>query len=98
LQFLITSRSVTKGSDFVTISWNYFHTHWKTSLVGGDPEAAATESDKYHITYHNNYWRDLSTRTPALRFSTAHVFNNFYEDISAVSFSYSCWREKATDI
>jgi pectate lyase len=74
---------VTKGSDFVTVSWNYFHTHWKTSLVGGDPEAAATESGKYHITYHHNYWRDLSTRTPALRFSTAHVFNNYYQDISA---------------
>jgi hypothetical protein len=47
------------------------------SLVGGDPEAAATESGKYHLTYHN-YWRDISTRVPALRFSTARVFNNYY--------------------
>ncbi|KAI5777731.1 polysaccharide lyase family 1 protein [Geopyxis carbonaria] len=74
---------ITKGSDFVTISWNYFHTHWKTSLVGGDPEAQATEGKNYHLTYHHNRWRDLSTRTPAIRFGKAHVFNNFYKDISA---------------
>ncbi|KAF8253236.1 pectin lyase-like protein [Wilcoxina mikolae CBS 423.85] len=74
---------VTRGCDYVTVSWNYFHSHWKTSLVGGDPTQRAEEEGKYHITFHHNYWRDLSTRTPALRFSDAHIFNNYYEDITA---------------
>ncbi len=75
--------SITKGSDHATISWNYFHTHWKASLVGGDDKAMATEGTKYHVTYHHNYWRDLSTRTPAIRFGQAHVFNNLFQNISA---------------
>jgi pectate lyase len=28
---------VTRGCDYMILSWNYFHSHWKTSLVGGDP-------------------------------------------------------------
>jgi pectate lyase len=73
----------TKGSDFITVSWTYFHHHWKVSLVGGDPAAKAIEGDKYHMTYHHNYFYDVSTRTPALRFGQAHVFNNYFYNITA---------------
>ncbi|KAI5841574.1 polysaccharide lyase family 1 protein [Morchella snyderi] len=71
---------VTSGSDYVTLSYNYFHAHFKTSLVGGSPDAT---DETYHITYHHNFWENLSTRTPALRFSFAHVYNNYYKDIFA---------------
>jgi pectate lyase len=73
----------TKGSDFITVSWTYFHHHWKVSLVGGDPAAKAWEGDKYHLTYHHNYFYDVSTRTPAIRFGQAHVFNNLFYNITA---------------
>lgn len=73
----------TKGSDWITVSWTYFHNHWKVSLVGGDPLAKAWEGDKYHLTYHHNYFNDVSTRTPAIRFGQAHVFNNYFYNITA---------------
>lgn len=47
---------ITRGSDWVTVSWNVFRDHWKTSLVGGEPDARDVEGDKYHITYHHNHW------------------------------------------
>ncbi|KAL0633748.1 hypothetical protein Q9L58_007352 [Maublancomyces gigas] len=58
---------VTNGADYA-------------SLVGGNPDA---KGETYHITYHHNFWENVSTRTPALRFSIAHVFNNYYKDVFA---------------
>ncbi|ESK95868.1 pectate lyase a [Moniliophthora roreri MCA 2997] len=29
---------ITHASDYVTVSYNYFHDHYKSSLVGGDPD------------------------------------------------------------
>ncbi|RPB02554.1 pectin lyase-like protein [Choiromyces venosus 120613-1] len=71
---------VTLGSSYVTISYNYFHHHYKAPLVGGDP---AFTHEHYFITYHHNWFRNISTHTPALRFSEAHVYNNYYADIFA---------------
>ena len=34
------------------------------------------------ITYANNYWKDVNSRAPLLRFGTAHVYNSYYENLS----------------
>ena len=67
------------GSDFVTVSHTYFHDHWKTSLVGHSDSNAAQDKGKLRITYANNYWKDLGSRTPLIRFGTAHIFNSYYQ-------------------
>ncbi|KAJ6501341.1 polysaccharide lyase family 1 protein [Mycena vulgaris] len=72
---------VNHASDFITVSWNFFHDHFKSSLVGGDPENGSEDTGHFHITYHHNYWKNVHTRTPALRFSHAHVYNNYYENL-----------------
>ncbi|EEB93937.1 hypothetical protein MPER_07340, partial [Moniliophthora perniciosa FA553] len=36
---------------------------------------------KYHLTYHHNHWKNVHTRTPAMRFGHVHVYNNFMENV-----------------
>ncbi|KAH7254524.1 hypothetical protein FSOLCH5_011438 [Fusarium solani] len=67
---------IIRASDFITVSWNHFHDHWKSSLVGNDATFRDLDFGHLHVTYHHNYWRNMGTRGPAGRF----VYNNLYED------------------
>ncbi|KAH7002387.1 pectate lyase [Ilyonectria destructans] len=71
---------IIRASDWVTVSWNYFHDHWKSSLVGNDDTLRGTDFGHLHVTYHHNYWRNEGTRGPAGRFGHQHIYNNLYED------------------
>ncbi|KAF2003568.1 polysaccharide lyase family 1 protein [Amniculicola lignicola CBS 123094] len=71
---------IVRGSDWVTVSWNYFHDHWKSSLVGNSDVLRSVDQGHLHITYHHNYWRNEGTRGNAGRFGHQHLFNNFYKD------------------
>ncbi|KAG7089918.1 hypothetical protein E1B28_011551 [Marasmius oreades] len=57
---------ITHASDYVTVSYNYFHDHYKSSLVGGDPNGGKEDTGKYHLTYHHNHWKNVHTRTPGV--------------------------------
>jgi len=61
----------------VTVSYNYLHDSWKTSLWG------ASDNDEHHrtVTFHHNYWKDFNSRGPLYRFGELHVFNNYYDNI-----------------
>lgn len=71
---------IVHASDYITVSWNYLHDHWKSSLVGNDPDNGDEDSGHLHVTYHHNYWKNEGTRGPAGRFGHQHVYNNYYED------------------
>ncbi|KAH7143569.1 polysaccharide lyase family 1 protein [Dactylonectria macrodidyma] len=71
---------IIRASDWVTVSWNYFHDHWKSSLVGNDATLRDIDFGHLHVTYHHNYWYNEGTRGPAGRFGHQHIYNNFYED------------------
>ncbi|KAF2715492.1 polysaccharide lyase family 1 protein [Pleomassaria siparia CBS 279.74] len=71
---------IVRASDWITVSWNYFHDHWKSSLLGNSDAIRDVDTGHLHITYHHNYWRNEGTRGPAGRFGHQHVFNNLYED------------------
>jgi len=72
---------VKHAADFITISWNKFHTHYKTSLVGHSDSNGGEDRGKLQITYHNNWFYDVGSRLPSLRFGTAHIYNNVYERV-----------------
>ncbi|KAF8640244.1 hypothetical protein AX16_010139 [Volvariella volvacea WC 439] len=74
---------LTHAVDWVTVSWNYFHDHYKCSLIGHDAGNAAEDTGKFHITYHHNRWNNIHTRTPAMRFSRVHSYNNLFDNIIA---------------
>ncbi|KAK5654294.1 hypothetical protein OQA88_7471 [Cercophora sp. LCS_1] len=71
---------IIRASDYITVSWNYFHDHWKSSLVGNDAAFRDLDFGHLHVTYHHNYWKNEGTRGPAGRFGHQHVYNNLYED------------------
>ncbi|KAF4444273.1 pectate lyase [Fusarium austroafricanum] len=66
------------AADFVTISYTYFHDHSKGSLVGHSDKNSAEDVGKLRVTYANNYWSNIKSRGPLLRFGTAHIFNQYY--------------------
>ncbi|KAL5314470.1 hypothetical protein ACEPPN_017110 [Leptodophora sp. 'Broadleaf-Isolate-01'] len=71
---------VIRASDWITISWNYFHDHYKASLVGNNDQFRSIDFGHLHLTYHHNYWRNLGTRGNAGRFGHQHLYNNYYKD------------------
>jgi pectate lyase len=73
---------ITHAGDFVTISNTYFHDHWKCSLVGHSDNNGAEDKGHLRVTYHNNYWSNINSRGPSLRFGTGHIFNNYYDKVS----------------
>jgi len=72
---------ISHASDFVTVSWNKFSDHWKGSLVGHSDNNAGQDTGKLKVTYHHNLWSNVNSRTPSLRFGTAHVYNSYYTNI-----------------
>ncbi|KAH6691483.1 pectate lyase [Plectosphaerella plurivora] len=70
---------IIRASDWITVSWNKFHDHWKSSLVGNDATFRELDFGKFHVTYHHNHWYNMGTRGPAARFGSTHIYNNFYE-------------------
>ena len=70
-----------RGSDFITISWNKFHDHFKGSLIGHSDNNGSQDEGTLHVTYHHNYWNNVNSRCPSIRFGTAHIFSSCYENI-----------------
>ncbi|MFF8452412.1 polysaccharide lyase family 1 protein [Streptomyces leeuwenhoekii] len=74
---------IKRGSDFVTVSWNRFHDHDKTLLLGHDDDNAAQDRGRLRVTYHHNYFDASDQRNPRVRFAEpVHVYNNYYRDNS----------------
>ncbi len=72
---------VTHGADFITVSWNVFHDHFKNSLVGNSENTGDEDAGHLRITYHHNFFNEVDGRNPSIRFGTGHVYNNYYLDI-----------------
>jgi pectate lyase len=66
--------------DYVTVSWNYLHDHYKASLVGHSDSNKTEDTGKLHVTYDHNYFKNINSRTPSLRFGTGHVYDNYFEN------------------
>ncbi|KAI8623775.1 polysaccharide lyase family 1 protein [Xylariaceae sp. FL1651] len=68
------------ASDDITVSWNKFHDHWKGSLVGHSDSNGDEDTGHLHITYHHNYWNNVNSRLPSLRFGTGHIYSSCFEN------------------
>jgi pectate lyase len=71
---------ITNGADFVTVSWNQFTEHFKTSLVGSS-DTSTQDPGHLAVTYHHNSFIRSGGRNPSIRFGIGHVFDNYYRDI-----------------
>jgi pectate lyase len=73
---------VTHAADFVTLSNSYLHDHYKVSLIGHSDSNGDEDTGHLTVTYANNHWENVSSRTPSVRFGTAHIYNSLYEGVS----------------
>jgi pectate lyase len=71
---------IKRRSTFVTVSWNHFHHHSKSTLVGHS-DSWTQDVGYLKVTYHHNYFDGTDQRHPRVRFGDpVHVYNNFYRD------------------
>ncbi|QIJ66888.1 pectate lyase, partial [Streptomyces sp. JB150] len=69
---------IKRESDYVTVSWNHFHDHSKTCLLGHSDSYTA-DRGKLRVTYHHNFFDGTDQRHPRVRFAEpVHVYNNYY--------------------
>ncbi|KAI9047022.1 hypothetical protein LZ554_009096 [Drepanopeziza brunnea f. sp. 'monogermtubi'] len=68
---------VTHASDYVTISNTYLHDHYKASLVGHSDSNGAEDTGHLIVTYANNFFENINSRGPSVRFGTAHIYNHY---------------------
>lgn len=79
---------VTHAAAYVTISWNHFYNHDKTSLSGNSDNLSTDTQMK--VTYHHNYFDSTGQRHPRVRFGKVHVFNNYYRKNTLYGVSSNC--------
>jgi pectate lyase len=69
---------ITHNSSNVTISWTFFHDHWKSNLIG------SSDSDNFdrRTTFHHNMYQNIASRTPSYRFGNGHVYNTYFTGLT----------------
>ncbi|MBN1311605.1 MAG: cellulose binding domain-containing protein [Anaerolineae bacterium] len=78
---------ITHACDYITVSWNVFHTHYKASLIGNSDDNASEDQGHFLVTYHHNYFYDVNSRLPSNRFGRVHVYNNYYRNVATSAIS-----------
>ncbi|KAF9633251.1 putative pectate lyase a protein [Lasiodiplodia theobromae] len=73
---------VTHAADYITLSNNYLHDHYKASLVGHSDSNGSEDKGHLTVTYVGNHFSNLNSRGPSYRFGTGHILNNLYSDVS----------------
>jgi len=80
------SLDITKGTDYITVSWCKFYystrhspSHEYVNLIASSDD---DDGSQYHVTFHHNWYGTYSLeRMPSVRFGRVHVFNNYYDCI-----------------
>jgi len=78
---------ITQQSNHVTVSWNHFRRHDKTTLVGSS-DGQALDAGKLKVSFHHNLWEQLKERTPRVRYGEVHVYNNLFVGRSDVDYAF----------
>jgi pectate lyase len=65
------------GTRYVTLSYSILRNSGRGGLVGSSDSDLANGP----ITYHHNLYQNIDSRTPLLRGATAHIYNNYYENL-----------------
>lgn len=79
------SIDITRGADFITVSWCKFHyspqprgvvDHEFVNLIASSDDDVGF----YRVTFHHNWYGPYCReRMPSVRFGRVHVFNNYYD-------------------
>lgn len=73
---------ITHACDFVTVSNSYIHDHYKASLIGHSDNNESEDTGHLRVTFFNNYWKNINSRAPSLRFGTGHIFDSLFVNVN----------------
>lgn len=79
---------ITHQSNWVTVSWNHFRDHDKTTLVGGS-DAHVQDAGTLKTTFHHNWYQRTKERTPRVRYGDVHVYNNLFDGSADGGYPYA---------
>lgn len=79
---------VTRGSKYVTISYNRFFNHDKNVLIGHSDSETGDVDMK--VTLHHNWFDGTVQRNPRVRYATVHCYNNYYVGNKTYSVASAC--------
>lgn len=74
---------ITNKSDYISVSWNKIHESNKAMLVGSG-YTTSDDKGKLRVTFYNNYFSNISERTPDAKFGSIHMFNNYFNNAAYV--------------
>ena len=77
--------TMTRESDYVTVSWSKFHDTNLSVLISGGIEGHEADKGKLHITMHHNMWYNVTEREPSMNYGSVHMFNNYHLNNSGYS-------------
>ena len=77
--------SITRESDYITVSWNKFHDTNLSVLISGGIEGHETDKGKLRVTMHHNFWYNVGEREPTMNYGSVHMFNNYHLNNSGYS-------------
>ncbi|SDM31464.1 pectate lyase [Catalinimonas alkaloidigena] len=69
---------IKNGARFITVSHTAFHDHHKAILISSGDDSYGDTTIR--VTFHHNYFYNISSRLPLLRFGRAHIYNNYYRN------------------
>ncbi|KAJ2895489.1 hypothetical protein MKZ38_006427 [Zalerion maritima] len=64
---------ITHAGDYISVTNTFFHDHYKASLIGHSDNNGDEDTGHLRVTYANNYWYNINSRGPSIRFGTLHV-------------------------
>lgn len=79
---------VTRGSQYVTLSYNRFFNHDKNVLIGHSDSETGDVNIK--VTLHHNWFDGTIQRNPRVRYATVHCYNNYHVGNSTYSIASAC--------
>lgn len=50
-------------------------------MIGHSASNGGQDRGHFRVTYHHNYWDNVNSRCPSLRFGTGHIYSSCYENI-----------------
>lgn len=71
------SLDIKRQANFVTVSNCVFDSHRKNMLIGHS-DNFTNDAGKLRVTIQDSLFKDVSERSPRVRFGMVHVFNNYY--------------------
>lgn len=77
--------SITRASDYITVSWSRFHDNNLSFLISGGIAGNTEDIGHLHVTLHHNFWYNVSEREPDMNYGSVHVFNNYHLNNSGYS-------------